>query len=308
MGSRPLAVLASLLGAFSWAFAPAASAQNLLVNHEFDGSVGSWSGLSTVEWIADDDLDGCSEGAPFSGSAAAGSVAPVEDSYSGLQPDLCLTVSPGETFWTEIAAISPHPWAPFGIYYEEGDCAGSPFPIQSDFLFPASPGWERRSSSVTVPNGANSMQILWAAIDETGGAFVTRWDRAYFGAAERVFTDGFEVGRVCRWSASLGADTTPPTTPGPISSSTHDGGPAGSPIHVSWVGSVDSGGSGLAGYRHRVSASPDPVRCNDTIPVVYGATGVIAAVPAGTWYIFVCAQDHAGNQSEIAVGGPWVVQ
>ncbi len=92
----------------------------------------------------------------------------------------------------------------------------------------------------------------------------------------------------------------PPTTPGPISSPSHDGGPAASPLHVSWVGSVDTGGSGLAGYRHRFSTSADPGRCNDTIPVVYGGGGHLGQFlqEHGT---FVCARDHAGNQGEICV-------
>ena len=308
MRSLPRPAIACLLGALSGWLTPPAVGQNLLVNPEFDGSVASWSGLSKTEWIADDDVDGCGAGAPFSGSAETGSVVPDVASYSGLQPDLCLNVSPGETVWTEMAAISPHPWAPFPAYYEGDDCAGTPSPLQSEVVFPASAAWLRRSALLTVPSGAHSMRVLWAAVDEAGSAFLTRWDRAYLGAAERIFTDGFEVGRSCRWSASLGADISPPTTPGPISSPSHDGGPAASPLHVSWVGSVDTGGSGLAGYRHRFSTSADPGRCNDTIPVVYGGAGAISAVFAGTWYVFVCAQDHAGNQSEIAVGGPWVVQ
>jgi GNAT superfamily N-acetyltransferase len=43
--------------------------------------------------------------------------------------------------------------------------------------------------------------IAWAAADPNGLPFATAWDRAYAGRRPRVFSDDFEAGTTCRWSA-----------------------------------------------------------------------------------------------------------
>jgi chitinase len=89
---------------------------------------------------------------------------------------------------------------------------------------------------------------------------------------------------------SSSSDTTPPTTPGTLSSPSK----TSSSINLSWGASTDSGGSGLAGYNiYRNGASTPTAQTSGT-----GTTYNDSGLSASTAYTYtVRARDGAGNLS-----------
>ncbi|MEO7975331.1 MAG: hypothetical protein ABIU84_17260, partial [Thermoanaerobaculia bacterium] len=103
-------------------------------------------------------------------------------------------------------------------------------------------------------------------------------------------------------------DTQAPSTPAPVSSSSHgDGLPhADGSIDVSWTAATDQPGlSGVMGYLVSMQAAAAPPVCGGAST---GSTSTTVAAPAdGTYFVHVCAVDLAGNTGGVAIGGPYMV-
>lgn len=288
--------------------------QNLIVaNPEFDDDVAGWDLVGGGSWDGGDDLDGCTAGTGSSGSLDATALPaqfPGDYAFSGGGPSLCIAVTPGETIYTEVAYRSPAVADIFPFFFAEPDCAGSAPVSLADGSFPASAQWNVAAESFTVPPGTASIRLYWYAAEVDASTLDTSWDRAYIGRRARIFSDDFEAGFHCRWSTSAGGpppDTTPPSNPSPVTSPSHgDGLPHPNPIEIAWGVSVDTG-SGLAGYRVGLADLASPPECDLLPSFVTGNSGEFQSVPSGTWYAYVCAEDHAGNQSAVIVGGPYLV-
>src|SRR5207249_4388991 len=87
-------------------------------------------------------------------------------------------------------------------------------------------------------------------------------------------------------------DRTPPTEPTGLRAS-----PAKRKVGLSWTGSTDTGGSGLAGYRiYRsiTSASADFALIASTTSTSYADTGLTSGK---TYWYYVVAYDGADNTS-----------
>ncbi len=115
----------------------------------------------------------------------------------------------------------------------------------------------------------------------------------------------------CRPGAVLTAfgriDTQAPTSPGTVSSSSHDGGVTNDPtIDVAWGAATDAG-SGVASYRIGFTTTPAPPACG-ALPQTAGDTSTTSPpLAAGTWYFHVCAVDLAGNWGAVTTGGPYTI-
>lgn len=214
-GSRPLPALRSsalaLLLSCTLAFAAAglapasAGAQNLAgSNTDLNVSDAGWSYIGSGSRVGNDDANGCTGVAGSSGSLFVQAELPSQvgdPSISAAFPLVCIPVSPGETIYTEVfyksevdADVSPS-------YFDTENCTGGQTLPVFETTFPAAVTWTRGADILTVPDGALSMLVAWAAADPNGLPFATAWDRAYAGRRPRVFSDDFEAGTTCRWSA-----------------------------------------------------------------------------------------------------------
>jgi len=280
--------------------------QNVVPNPNFDADASGWDLSTGGGWDATDDADGCAGGVEHSGSLEAQSLDVAGTTYSVAAPSFCLNVTPGEVIYAEVAAITPVLAGAFPLYFPQADCGGEPDQVVALEAFGPFAKWSTYATSFTVPPSRYSMRVLWEAIDEGGSTYTTHWDRAYVGRSERVFVDDFGAGRLCRWVLS-GPDVDPPSAPGAIVSPSHDGGPAPAPIEVQWGASFDVGGSGLAGYRIALDTGPSMPLCSNLPTMLYVDTTAVTYVSAGTYYVFVCAEDNEGNLSDVTVGGPYEV-
>lgn len=117
--------------------------------------------------------------------------------------------------------------------------------------------------------------------------------------------------RNCRPGAVLTVfgriDTQAPTSPGTVSSSSHDGGVTNDPtIDVAWGAATDAG-SGIAIYRIGFTTSPAPPACGELPQTAGGTSASSPPLAVGSWYAHVCAVDAAGNESSSATGGPYTI-
>ncbi len=101
-------------------------------------------------------------------------------------------------------------------------------------------------------------------------------------------------------------DTTAPTAPGAITSSSHE--PTGAPvsddtIDVAW-GAASDLLSGVASNTYAFDGNPTG-SCAGSSTVSLSATS--AALADGSWFVHVCAVDLAGNMGGAVDGGPYVV-
>jgi chitinase len=92
---------------------------------------------------------------------------------------------------------------------------------------------------------------------------------------------------------SSSTDTTPPTTPGTLSSPTK----TSSSISLSWGASTDTGGSGLAGYNIYRNGSSTPTAQTTGTGTSYTDSGLAAST---TYTYRVRARDGAGNLSALS--------
>ena len=103
-------------------------------------------------------------------------------------------------------------------------------------------------------------------------------------------------------------DATPPSTPGAVSSASHDGGSTNDPtIDVEWGASSDGSGSGVASYRYGFGNSASPPTCAALGESTAGTSASSSTLATGTWYLHVCAVDAAGNKSAVTSGGAYTV-
>ena len=302
-----------------WTFAASGVAENrIVINPELDDAdqgAGWIDGTGGgIAWLSDDDADGCHLNLQGSGSLAAVSVPDGGGpgiSVAAAGAGDCLNVQPLDLIQTEIAYRSPFIVGAGGQFFPQADCAGVPDIIQVMNGSLASDDWARHAAELEVPAGRFSMRVFWASFDfEDNSIFQARFDRAYAGARERVFSDDFEATSTSRWSSIAGSgDATDPTNPSAIASPSHDGGPAPPPLEVSWGHSVEDGGAGLAFYRVGIGTVSllQGISCSELF--VYGLDNFYLAeglLPDD--YVFaVCAEDRAGNQSAVVFGGPYTV-
>jgi len=87
-----------------------------------------------------------------------------------------------------------------------------------------------------------------------------------------------------------GGDTTPPTTPGTLSSPAK----TSTSISLSWGASTDTGGSGLAGYNIYRNGATSPTATTTGTGTTFTNTGL---TPSTTYTYTVRARDGAGNLS-----------
>jgi hypothetical protein len=185
-----------------------ANAQNLISNPELDADASEWEFPFLGSWDGNDDADGCDHADPGSGSANAISLNVSGDTYSSVEPSVCVAVSPGETIHTGIAYRSPFPADVIPRFYELADCAGAvttPGFGAGGSMAP-SVDWTFYAESFVVPANTLSIGVGWIAFDDSGSDFQTWWDRAFLGRAERIFADDLENGTFCRWSATGGVE------------------------------------------------------------------------------------------------------
>jgi hypothetical protein len=285
--------------------APSLPAQNVIVNADFNDAQTASGWFGVVQWNGGDDADGCHTGSSLSGSLDNDSVLDPDQgvTYAFASPTECLNVVEGQTIYTQIAHKSPFDVADAIASFPQADCQGETATFFYDNVGGSSSSqWGWHNESFVVPAGVLSISVAWISLDPLASGFTSHWDRAYFGLHERIFSDDFEA-RLCRWSAVDGADTIPPSDPVPVTGTVE-----GSTIHVTWGVSVDTGGSGLAGYR--VGAAPflTEVSCSEISKTLTQANaGDVVNASPGDWYVYVCAEDNAGNPSNVVTGGPFTV-
>lgn len=200
---------ARILGALL-AIASSGGAENLIVlNPDFDESrmIEGWGAggtATTVFWDAEDDADGCHLGEGTSGAVGTVSIFhPLLQIFQfALSPDICFSVQPGQTIYTEIAFRGGEEMYLFATFYNQVGCSGGVDHFAGDFNS-QSFDWQTHRQSFTVPADRHSMILAWRGY----GEFVSLnnyFDRAYVGTQYRLFADDFEAGASCRWSSVVG--------------------------------------------------------------------------------------------------------
>ena len=103
-----------------------------------------------------------------------------------------------------------------------------------------------------------------------------------------------------------GIDTTPPSAPTGLDSSSHQVGvPSGdATIDVEWLASVDTP-SGVAGYAWTFDQS-DTWSCDGTIDGA-GLSATSSPLATGPWWFHLCSVDEAGNTSAVSSLGPFAL-
>ena len=196
-----------------------------------------------------------------------------------------------------------------------GSCAGSG---GGDTTPPTVPGTLSSPSRTTT-----TVSLSWGASTDTGGSGLAGYNIYRNGATTptaqtngtgTTFTDSGLVAsttytyvvrardgagnvsgpsnQISVTTNAVPTDTTPPTTPGTLSSPSR----TASTVNLSWGASTDTGGSGLAGYNiYRNSTGPgSPTYQTTGTGTTFTATGL----SANTTYTFVVrARDGAGNIS-----------
>jgi len=180
----------------------AASAQNLLVNGDFNDGIPPW--VPTVQqttWDGLADVDGCA----LSGGAFLS--APV-GSFEAAARQSCFQVGSATSvymsYWVQrISGLTIGAGLPL-VVYTTTDCSGSyltgGLPIQS---LPVGV-WTKRSSWISLPPGTQSMAVMIDGFTEccTGGLeYIV--DKVYLGFSEPIFLDDFEAANPCRWSLTV---------------------------------------------------------------------------------------------------------
>ena len=193
---------------FALLLAASARAQNEAgANADLNTDLAGWSAVGDATWVGSDDADGCTGGAGFSGSVtvdAAPPPNPGDATVAAAYPQECITVLPGETIHTEVSYKSEVDADVVGVYFDTDNCTGGQIEEPIAGNFPATAVWARVAETITVPKGALSMLVVWAAADPNGLPFSTSWDRVYVGRRARVFSDDFEAASTCRWTAVSG--------------------------------------------------------------------------------------------------------
>ena len=126
-----------------------------------------------------------------------------------------------------------------------------------------------------------------------------------------VISDGHDATDIGTVTVTVGAqpvDTTPPSAPGAVTSTSHVAGvPAAiSTIDFAWGAATDAE-SGVDGYSVVIDAALTSP-CATVKDVEEGTLSMSSAPLAdGSWYVHVCAVDNAGNWGAVTDAGPFVV-
>jgi chitinase len=171
--------------------------------------------------------------------------------------------------------------------YTISNASGGPVTWQLEFDLPAgatiSSMWEARFTKTgnhVVVTGAG-----WNNVVNNNGTVSFGWIGAPGGVTPASCTVN---GAAC--GGGPGPDTTPPTTPGTLSSPAK----TENSVTLSWGASTDSGGSGLAGYNIYRNGATTPTAQTNGTATTFTDTGL---VPNTTYTYVVRARDGAGNIS-----------
>ncbi len=148
------------------------------------------------------------------------------------------------------------------------------------------------------------------------GTTPTQAGTSYVGTASSDGSSWYAHARACDQAGNCGPvvhlgpfwiDTSAPTAPGAVSSSSHDGGATNdTTVDASWGASSDSS-SGVASYRYDFTGSATPGTCASLGSTTASTSATSAALAAGTWYVHVCARDGVGLDSGVTTGGPYTI-
>ncbi|MEZ5312680.1 MAG: SdrD B-like domain-containing protein [Thermoanaerobaculia bacterium] len=203
-----------------------------------------------------------------------------------------------------------------------------------DGTAPTAPG-PVTTSSHQDPTTDQTIDVTWGASTDSGSGVdgygftfdnsagwtcdqVKDVEEGVTSASSSTLVDGSYYFHVCardnggNWSGvTTGGpyivDTVAPSSPGSVSSSSHDGGPSNATtIEVSWGASTDAT-SGVAEYRYDFTGSATPPACSSLGESTASTSASSSPLAAGTWYFHVCAVDEAGNGSAVTTGGPYEI-
>ncbi|MDQ3915744.1 MAG: S8 family serine peptidase [Actinomycetota bacterium] len=213
------------------------------------------------------------------------------------------------TYWLDVSYAGPAP-APAA----SSSPSPSPSPTPTPQPVPAAP---TSATATAVPGSNSQIDVMWTGVDSESGYHVERssdgtsgWAVVGSTAADVLaYRDtGLAASTTYYYrvraynaagtsepsnvaSARTNGDVTAPSTPTSVKASVTRG-----KITVSWKGSTDSGGSGLAGYKvYRATGTTGTfVQIGTTTMTSYGDTTVVKAT---TYTYYVVAYDKAGNHS-----------
>lgn len=159
------------------AFASSASAQNLLLNPDFDIGIGDWS-IGSQEFITIDPSASDVDGSPASGSLE------MNTAVTGWAAQ-CVAVIGGEDH-RFAGAIAPLSGAPSTIdfslellSYTSADCSGAPIAASDELIAPTQLDvWHLLETTVVLPASANSAEFRLRAT-WTSGQAMARFDALF---------------------------------------------------------------------------------------------------------------------------------
>ena len=194
------------------------------------------------------------------------------------------------------------------------------------------------SHTVGTPSSDNTIDMTWTVGTDPGGSGVDGYDSAFNNTSTATCSqskdleegatsitssalgDGSWYYHICtvdnagNWTSTvvLGAfdiDTTPPTDPTNVASTSHAVGTPSSDntIDMTWTVGTDPGGSGVDGYDSAFNNTSTPT-CSQSKDLEEGATGTSSnALGDGSWYFHVCTVDNTGNWTSTVVLGAFVI-
>jgi hypothetical protein len=307
VGSNPffLGALPTLVAGLLSCAAGFAQDENLLPNPDFDTDSTGWTFSSTPS--SQVDANNC----PLSTSRAlTGTSFDFSAAFVYMLSD-CINLASDGILFQEVDYYSTDNGAGEVALqlFAAPDCAGA-------FVYdgagvsstPAAGFWyrARRETAAGALAGVASVRFVALTYGLPLSSFQGGFDRAYLGFSERVFVDGFDGGAACRW----GPDVSPPTSPAPLTSSSHPTGvpTADSTIFLEWTESTDLY-TRVERYYVEINVTATPPACTalaQTLPAPASAA-FAPDVPAGTYYVHLCAQDTVGNVTEVTSLGPLIV-
>lgn len=181
--------------------AAGASAQNMLVNPDFDNDLSGWDGPAM--W----------DPADAYGSDSSGSATWINDYAAGGSTIVRQCVN--FTQWIEGFDLAAFAFIPSGqpgegytyltvAFYSDSDC-GTYMTGRGSQSFSDFDNWVLVHLTGWTPSGAASVQIAAANQKTAPGDFQTYCDAFFFAAnPEMVFADGFETADTSEWSADTG--------------------------------------------------------------------------------------------------------
>lgn len=166
---------------FLLAAATPATAENLLANPHFDGSLAGWTAAPGAAWSSADVA-----GSAGSGSASGSNSSP-EGDLAVLQVSQCVPVTSGDIYDVGVRVLvadgqSRTGSAPVVVqWYDEEGCAGSPVFTETVGTATIPLTWMTISDSLSAPATSSSAVLaLFVDKNEAGGTFAAHFDNASF--------------------------------------------------------------------------------------------------------------------------------